>query len=242
MLFTDVKEICRSFNCIYFTISFSGVEYVDILETVLHPPVRAMVYLEEEPILLVNSPKHKKMVFAEWLSKHPEILALWWTSKTPELNHSQTLRAQMVNEWMGTCVTTFLSVMGYAQKVCESLRRNSSYFEHLVDSMPDRQPAVRAPRGNTPSTNAGNQNDITLFGPRNIRVSLFIRLFTHVYPFCPLQLFNLCYLIFAFRIFNNQTDSDQLEENLNAIAFTYVEILLLKVNYLRIFCSCIYIW
>lgn len=67
----------------------TGLQYVDILEEVLLPTVRAMFLPHPEKIRLVqdNSPIHKSRVVQQWLTEHAEdIEVLYWPPRSPDLN------------------------------------------------------------------------------------------------------------------------------------------------------------
>ena len=69
-------------------VSFTGEQYIDILEDVLLPTVRAMALPAPEPIFLVqdNSPLHKFRVVDAWFNDHPEFVRLIWPARSPDLN------------------------------------------------------------------------------------------------------------------------------------------------------------
>lgn len=67
---------------------FTGLKYVEILEDVLLPTVRAMFVPDPDPFYLVhdNSPIHISLVVRRWFDEHPEITVLPHPPRSPDLN------------------------------------------------------------------------------------------------------------------------------------------------------------
>lgn len=121
----------------------NGQQYIEILEEVLLPTVRAMAIPHPETITLVhdNSSIHKSRAVTEWLEQHPEILVIDWPSKGCDLNPIEHLWAAMCQEWSVGDQRNAAAVESTAMEVWESLRRGQ-LCSKLVDSLPKRLQAV----------------------------------------------------------------------------------------------------
>ena len=118
----------------------TAADYIDILEEVLLPTVRAMALPAPEPIYLVqdNSPVHTAGVVNQWFAGHPEFIRLFWPARSPDFNPIEHLWAFMVNEWVEGAERTPRQLIRHCRAVWESLRRNQGLCENLVRSMPQR--------------------------------------------------------------------------------------------------------
>lgn len=77
---------------------FTGNKYVELLEEVLLPSVRAMLFPELTPFYLVqdNSPVHSSNVVKSWFQDHPEITLLPHPPKSPDLNPIENIWGMMI--------------------------------------------------------------------------------------------------------------------------------------------------
>ena len=78
-------------------------QYVQIMDQVLLPTVRAMLIPEPEPrhIYLAkdNCPIHNSKLVTDWLNNYPEIIRIEWPAKSPNLNTIENLYAKMLSHW-----------------------------------------------------------------------------------------------------------------------------------------------
>lgn len=118
---------------------FNGQQYVEILEEVLLPSVRAMAIPHPMTIKLVhdNSSIHKCNLVSEWLEQHPEIVVIDWPTKGCDLNPIEHLWAAMCHEWSVGDQRTANAVEATAREVWESIRRGQ-LCSKLVNSIPNR--------------------------------------------------------------------------------------------------------
>lgn len=120
---------------------FNSVQYVEILEEVLLPTVRAMAIPAPLPITLVhdNSSIHSSRMVKEWLNGHPEIHIVNWPPKGCDLNPIEHLWAAMVRDWeVEGEQRTAAAVQLTAERVWENFRRNPGLCQKLVESLPRR--------------------------------------------------------------------------------------------------------
>ena len=121
---------------------FTGLKYVEILEEVLLPTVRALLYPDPEPFYLLhdNSPIHTCRVVQTWLSNHPHITVLPHPPKSPDLNPIEHVWAEMDRHIPADRGRTRDSVIRSAFEAWERLRtpEGSEFTQELVASMPTR--------------------------------------------------------------------------------------------------------
>lgn len=120
--------------------ALTGRKYIEILEDVLLPTVRAMALPEPYPITLVHdrSSVHMSNIVARWLSQHPEIVVVDWPSKGCDLNPIENLWAIMCREWEVGEARNHQAVVNKAHEVWEFLRRRPNICLNLVNSMTSR--------------------------------------------------------------------------------------------------------
>lgn len=119
---------------------FTSDVYIQILNDVLLPTVRAMAIPEPEPIILVhdNSSVHTSNNVKVWLQQHPIIQPIQWPAKSSDLNPIEHLWATMTRNWDVGEERSRQVVARHANEVWERLRRRPNICFNLVDSMPRR--------------------------------------------------------------------------------------------------------
>ena len=127
----------------------TGPKYIRILEEVLIPTVRAMVFPPPDPIKLVQdlSPIHTSRIVNDWFSDHPEIELIDWPPKGCDMNPIKNLWSMMSRDWEVGEHRTIDGIRQKAFEVWESLRRRPDYCNTLVESMPKRLSEVIDARG-----------------------------------------------------------------------------------------------
>lgn len=121
----------------------STVQYIDILEEVMIPSVRAL--LIPEPLLIYitldNSTVHSAAIVTDWFRHHPEVIRVQWPAKSPDLMPIENLGAQMKKKWGDNNVKTTENLVVHTMNVWESLRPKrgmNNICETLVRSTSDR--------------------------------------------------------------------------------------------------------
>lgn len=119
---------------------FDSRQYIEILEEVLLPSVRAMAIPPHMPITLVqdNSSIHKSKMVREWLDLHPDIIVIDWPPKGCDLNPIEHVWAAMSKDWMVGEPRNAAAVEETARRVWETFRWRPDFCQNLVASMPKR--------------------------------------------------------------------------------------------------------
>ena len=77
--------------------SLNGKQYVEIMEDIMVPTVRAMVFPKPQKILFMqdNCPAHKCKYAMKWFENQKDITLINWPPKSPDLNPIETVWALM---------------------------------------------------------------------------------------------------------------------------------------------------
>lgn len=128
---------------------FTSVDYIQVLEEVLIPTVRAMAIPHPQPIIMVhdNSSVHASNIVKAWFEQHPAIQPLRWPAKSCDLNPIENLWAIMCRNWDIGEQRTRRALETHAQEVWERVRRRPGVCLKLVQSMPNRLGEVVAANG-----------------------------------------------------------------------------------------------
>lgn len=106
-------------------VRFTGKQYVDILEQVLLPTVRAMAVPVPHTIRLVhdNSPIHTNNVVKDYLHDRPEIELINWPTQECDINPIEHIWAMMKCDWDIAEQRTCAAIEAKAYQVWESTCR-----------------------------------------------------------------------------------------------------------------------
>lgn len=130
--------------------TLTAVDYINILEDVLVPSVRALYPADEVPIIRTvedNSSVHRAGIVRAWYAEHPEVQRFNWPAKSPDLNIIENVWSELGQGWKpiqrerkeGLCRRVFAA--------WEELRTRPEYTETLVESMPRRMRSVLDSQG-----------------------------------------------------------------------------------------------
>lgn len=129
----------------------TGGKYVELLEDVLLPSVRAMLVPGPEQFYLVqdNSPIHTCRTVKAWFREHPEIILLPHPPASPDLNPIEDVWAAMNKNFPHNCDRSRAAVVQNALQAWEDLRSpvGQRNILHSVTSMPRRLNSVLAAGG-----------------------------------------------------------------------------------------------
>lgn len=126
--------------------------YVEILEEVMLPSVRALLIPEGENFYMLQnkSPIHTARIVQDWFAAHPEITLLHWPPRSPDLNPIEDLWLHINKKWVGCDARSQRVKFNKMNELWESLRRELEITQHLVESMPRRlQQVIEANGGHT---------------------------------------------------------------------------------------------
>lgn len=103
---------------------FTSNDYIQVLEEVMLPSVRAKAIPEPDPIIFVqdNSSIHTSRMLKQWFAENPEIIVIDWPNKGCDMNPSENLWAIMTQDWDVGEVRTNLAIEQKAYEVWESVR------------------------------------------------------------------------------------------------------------------------
>ena len=120
----------------------TGAKYVEILEEVLLPTVRAMFVPEPIQFYLLhdNSPIHTARIVTQWLQEHREIIVLPHPAKSPDLNPIENVWAALTRNMPHLVNPTREDVVTASMQAWEGLRNNAGqqFVYNVVSSMPRR--------------------------------------------------------------------------------------------------------
>lgn len=119
----------------------TAADYVDILEDVLLPTVRALFADEDELHVYLcqdNSPIHTARVVRDWFVRHPEVTFLDWPPRSPDLNPIEHVWAHMSKRWNGYDGRNQRELFDGVKVIWENLRAQPNVPQELVESMPRR--------------------------------------------------------------------------------------------------------
>ncbi|CAF4090341.1 unnamed protein product [Rotaria magnacalcarata] len=119
---------------------FTSEQYIEILEEVMLPSVRAMVVPEPENIYFVQdrSPIHTSGVVKQWLVQHPEIVLLNFPPKSPDLNPIENIWGIIMQEWTPQNINSRENLLRHSKDVGEGIRRRPNICQRMSNSMADR--------------------------------------------------------------------------------------------------------
>ena len=123
---------------------FTSEQYLEILEEVMIPTVRAMAFPYPEKILFMhdNSPVHTAHIVRRWFAEQRDVELFPWPSKACDLNPIEHVWACITNSWEQERERRPEDLWTHAQREWERLRRRPELPQQLFRSMPDRLQSV----------------------------------------------------------------------------------------------------
>lgn len=119
---------------------FTSEQYIEILEEVMLPSVRAYAFPYPERFLFIQDrcPIHTSGIVQRWFREHPEIELMDWPSKGCDMNPIENLWGNLVNTWEPSEERTSHALFEHAIREWEILRRKPHLVRQHVESMPRR--------------------------------------------------------------------------------------------------------
>ena len=119
---------------------FTADHYIEILEEVMVPTVRAMNFPFPERFTFMhdNCPVHTARVVRRWFEERQDFDLMQWPSKSPDLNPIENLWAIMVSEWKIRNERRSDQLYEHVQEVWEGVRRRPQLTYNIIASMPTR--------------------------------------------------------------------------------------------------------
>ena len=114
-------------------------QYVDILEHVMLPSVRAMLIPPPQQIYIAmdNAPIHNSQAVKEWFTDHPEVSRISWPPKSPDMMPIEHLWAKMTKKWDENVPRNKENLILHAKQIWDEIR-SEDLCHKLVMSMPHR--------------------------------------------------------------------------------------------------------
>lgn len=128
---------------------FTADKYIELLEEVMLPSVRAMAIPYPERIIFMqdNCPIHTARIVRRWFADRVDAIELLhWPSKGCDMNPIENIWACMVNQWEPGAERTKRALLQHTETIWEGLR-GSQTIPNSVMSMPDRLQEVIAQGG-----------------------------------------------------------------------------------------------
>lgn len=122
--------------------SLNGKQYVEIMEDIMVPTVRAMVFPKPQKILFMqdNCPAHKCKYAMKWFENQKDITLINWPPKSPDLNPIETVWALMKKKDISKSKNK-KEIEENCTSTWESLRGTNT-LKKLYDSIPQKLQAV----------------------------------------------------------------------------------------------------
>lgn len=123
---------------------FTGEKYVEVLEEILLPTVRVLLFPDQTTFHLVqdNSPIHTSRVVKTWFQEHPQITLVPHPPKSADLNPIEQIWAEMIKKGRPDRIRhrTRQGLLDNALLAWEQLRQpeGQALTQSLVTSMPSR--------------------------------------------------------------------------------------------------------
>ena len=105
--------------------TFTADKYIEILEEVMLPSVRAYAFPYPERVILMHDrcPIHTARAVTRWLNEQRNLEILDWPSKACDMNPIENVWAKMVNVWEPAEERTRRLLQGHTFREWEVLRR-----------------------------------------------------------------------------------------------------------------------
>ncbi|KAK3894535.1 hypothetical protein Pcinc_001691 [Petrolisthes cinctipes] len=125
----------------------NSLQYIEILEQIMIPSVRALLIPEPNPIYIAmdDSTVHNAAIVTDWFQRHSEVIRIQWPARSPDLMPIENLWSQMVKKWDSNSAKTKVNLVAHAMNIWEAMRLKrgvENICETLVRSMSRRLNSV----------------------------------------------------------------------------------------------------
>ncbi|KAK3882874.1 hypothetical protein Pcinc_012743 [Petrolisthes cinctipes] len=125
----------------------NSLQYIEILEQIMIPSVRALLIPEPNPIYIAmdDSTVHNAAIVTDWFQRHLEVIRIQWPARSPDLMPIENLWSQMVKKWDSNSAKTKVNLVAHAMNIWEAMRLKrgvENICETLVRSMSRRLNSV----------------------------------------------------------------------------------------------------
>ena len=116
---------------------FNSEQYIEILDEVMLPTVRAMNFPWPERFYFQHdrSPVHTSRIVRTWFEEHPDFDLLYWPPKGCDFNPIENLWGIMVSEWELRGERNTNELMGHIREVWEGIRNRPNLTHNLIANM-----------------------------------------------------------------------------------------------------------
>lgn len=137
----EIVEVGRHFN---------AAAYVDLLENILKPTVRATLLQEDYPVIRVvqdNSGVHRARVVQEWYNANPDFQKITWPAYAQDMNLIENLWSIMQKPWISGKLKNRDELTRKVHEVWQSVKEDKNICQRLIHSMPTRLSQVVKNKG-----------------------------------------------------------------------------------------------
>ena len=123
---------------------FKAEQYLEILEEVMLPSVRAIALPYPETIVFMqdNCSIHTAKIVKKWFEEQRNLELMPWPSRSCDLNPIENVWGNIVNCWEQTIERSSTNLFHHTQRDWEALRRRPHVVYNNVASMSNRLQAV----------------------------------------------------------------------------------------------------
>lgn len=119
----------------------NAAQYVDLLENVLKPGVRAVMPEEDFPTIRVvqdNSGVHRAALVRDWYNNNPDFEKIDWPAYAQDLNPIENVWGNMQRSWISGALRNREELRQRVNEVWETVQNSDNICQRLIHSLPTR--------------------------------------------------------------------------------------------------------